>query len=139
MKTLEELFTLDTYNERLIYLLLEGSVSDRTFGGLRELNQRFYKSSEWANVRAEVITRDSGCDMALVGYEIVGTPYVHHINPVKPDDLLYNPSKVLDPKGLITVSHETHQKIHYGVKKDLETSSRLIDRYPNDTIPWRCS
>ena len=51
MKTYKELMTLPTFEERFNYLVMHGKVGDSTFGYDRWLNQKFYTSSEWRNVR----------------------------------------------------------------------------------------
>ena len=69
-RTYTELSRLGTFKERFDYLKLNGSVGIDTFGFDRYLNQAFYKSPEWKNVRNIVILRDNGCDLGIEGYEI---------------------------------------------------------------------
>lgn len=132
-KTYNELITYDTFEERLAYLELGGGVGQDTFGFDRYLNQRFYKSYEWLEIRRHVLLRDNGCDLGLDGYEIFSRPMVHHMNPVRPEDLYDQENWVLDPKYLITVSHKTHNKIHYGINNNLIPSG---PRRARDTALW---
>ena len=71
-KSYSELITLTTYEERLEYLMLHGKVCDETFGGLRQLNQRFYKSREWLTTKDNIIVRDMGCDLGIEDRIIYG-------------------------------------------------------------------
>ena len=57
-----ELIKLPTFEERFRYLKLDGVVAHSTFGGSRYLNQEFYKSANWLEVRDFVIVRDNGFD-----------------------------------------------------------------------------
>jgi hypothetical protein len=125
---------LTTLEDRFKYLALHGSVGRSTFGFDRYLNQSFYRSSQWRQVRNHVIVRDSGCDLGIDGYEIHDSVYIHHMNPMTVDDLEnYNPS-ILDPEFLICVTHRTHNAIHYG---DLNLLPRLVaERKPGDTKLW---
>lgn len=137
MKNLIDLLSLPDYQSRLEYLSLKGKVSDRTFGGLRDLNQSFYKSEEWKTIRNFVIVRDRGCDMALLGHEILGPIYVHHMNPITPEILTHSPGLALNPNYLITVCMNTHNRIHYGDLDKAKTYDQLfVPRRPNDTQLW---
>lgn len=136
MKTYNELRQLSTFEERFNYLRLNGVVGHETFGFDRYLNQRFYKSAEWQQVRNLVIVRDNGCDMGLPGHEIGGPIIVHHMNPMSIEDIENHPEMLLDPNYLICVSLDTHNAIHYGVS-DYKDNSIPIDRKPGDTKLWR--
>jgi hypothetical protein len=129
-----ELITHNGYKDRLLYLMRHGTTFEETFGGLRHLNQRFYRSREWKRVRRLVITRDYGCDLAIPGMNIPGPIYVHHINPITPNVLIEKPSLVLDPEFLITTSFDTHQRIHYSIRDFLELE--MGEREPGDTKLW---
>lgn len=135
-KTYSELISYSTFEDRLEYLRIGGSVGADTFGHLRYLNQQFYRSKEWRDLRDWIIIRDNGCDMALEGLDVYGRIYIHHIDPVLPKDLLsFNPSKLLSPDNLVCVSYDTHAMIHYGIKgKSPEVFS---ERKPGDTCPWK--
>ena len=80
IRTYSELIRLPTFEERFRYLKLDGLVGKDTFGFDRYLNQEFYRSKEWKEVRDFVIVRDNGCDLGMDGYEIVGRIYIHHNN-----------------------------------------------------------
>lgn len=135
-KSYSELMQFDTINDRYEYLRLCGLVSDPTFGSRRYLNQLFYRSPEWKQVRREVIIRDNSCDLAIPDYEIYKSAIVHHINPITIEDINYrNWDKLLNPENLITVSYNTHQAIHYGSNSLLP--SMPIERTPGDTCPWK--
>lgn len=135
IRTYTELKTFQTFEERFKYLQLNGSVGEETFGFDRYINQRFYRSSEWKNIRNYVICRDNGCDLAVDGYEIVGRVYIHHINPITIDDFRLNSDFLLNPEYLISVTHDTHNAIHYGDEKLLINIP--VERSKNDTIPWK--
>src|SRR5699024_11837670 len=66
------------------YLSLKGMVGDETFGFDRYLNQSFYRSREWRDIRNHVITRDGGFDLGHEDYPISGKVIIHHINPLTP-------------------------------------------------------
>lgn len=132
MKTYSELMKLKTYEERVEYLRTDGLPSEVTFDQLRYLNQKFYNSRGWKKVRESVIARDMGFDLAIPGREINGKVFVHHMNPIEPKDLYLGNESVMDPENLITVSHYTHQAIHFGVREP----DPLIEREPGDTKLW---
>lgn len=134
-RTYQELIELETFEDRFDYLQIRGLVGETTFGHERWMNQRFYTSVEWKAVRNEVLVRDLGNDLALPGYSIAGRPTVHHMNPMMVEELVSGTADVLDPRYLITVSHETHNAIHYGSRDNLRQPP--IQRRPGDTVPWR--
>jgi hypothetical protein len=127
---------MSTFEERFEYLKLEGSVGEATFGYDRYLNQEFYRSLLWRRARNHAIARDGGCDLGIPGYEIHTKIYVHHMNPMKPVDLMddFNP-EVIDPEFLICVTHSTHNAIHYG-DSNLLQRRELVVRRPGDTKLW---
>ena len=69
-RSYSELVKLQTFSERYNYLRLVGQVGSTTFGFDRYLNQSFYTSRDWRQVRHAVIARDAGCDLGLEGYEM---------------------------------------------------------------------
>jgi hypothetical protein len=130
-----ELRRLPTIQERFEYLKLGGVVGRDTFGFDRYLNQDFYKSSEWRRIRDVVIVRDLGCDLGVSGYEIHDRAiYVHHMNPMKPDDIKHSNMDILDPEFLITITHKTHNAVHYGDASLLPRD--FVERTPGDTKLW---
>lgn len=134
IRSYTELRRLDSYEERFSYLRLGGQVGRDTFGFDRYLNQMFYQSREWRDVRHKIILRDGGCDLGIPGWEIYDRIYIHHMNPMTANDILRGNEAVLDPEFLITVTHKTHNAIHYGDGKQLP---RLpIERRPGDTKLW---
>ena len=136
-KTYEELLTINNFQDRLLYLLLHGTVANDTFGYQRYLNQLLYKCYEWRQLRPKIITRDLGCDLACEGYEINGRyAIIHHINPIKPEDIIQRRPNVFDPNNLITTCLNTHNMIHYGSDSDA-INLVIPERRPNDTIPWK--
>lgn len=135
IRTYSELITLPTFEERYQYLRLDGTVGADTFGFDRIFNQRFYTSSEWRSVRNHVIIRDNGCDLGIDDREISGRIIIHHMNPVTLEDIERNIDRLLDPEYLISVSHNTHNAIHYGDERLIVTTP--IERSRNDTCPWR--
>ena len=156
MRTYTELMQLPTFLERYRYLKLGGHVGLETFGFDRYLNQMFYRSPEWKQLRDFVIIRDSeGSDWPL-DLASVETPIVtdwvnpatgsverthqrvliHHMNPITKEDILMRRDVVWNPEFLITTSDATHNAIHYG-DESLLPVNYITERAPNDTIPWR--
>lgn len=134
MKCYNELILLPTFAERLDYLSTAQKVCEATFGDDRYLNQILYHTSEWRRIRNIVISRDNGCDLAISDLPIFDRIYIHHIIPVTKEDIVNRARLVLDPENLISVSFNTHQLIHYGVKSD--RLPIMAERKPNDTCPW---
>ena len=136
IKTYSELIQIPSFIERYRYLRLGGKAGEITFGNERYLNQILYKSPEWKSFRREMILRDEGFDMGVIGFTIVGTPILHHINPITVDDVVNRTYAVFDPENVICVSRRTHNAIHYG-DEALLTIDEIVERRPNDTVPWR--
>lgn len=134
-KSYSELTRLPTFLERYRYLKIGGRIGEDTFGYDRYLNQTLYRSAEWKRFRREIIVRDEGSDLGCDGYEIVGNILVHHINPIRLEDVLNRDPKIFDPENVICVSHNTHNAIHYGDENLLITEP--VIRKPNDTCPWK--
>lgn len=136
IKTYSELVTFSTFEERFKYLQLsDGRVGDDTFGYDRYLNQQFYKTREWRNLRDSLIVRDNGCDLGVDGYEIYGRIIIHHLNPISKNDILYRTDFLTNPEYLICTTHNTHNAIHYGDENLLAKGP--VERTANDTCPWR--
>lgn len=133
MLTITKVMELETFEERLNYLSLDARDSQMTFEELRDLNQKFYNSPLWKSIRGHVIARDLGYDLAIPGREIFGRALVHHMNPIRPKDILYSTAAALDPEFLITVSEETHRAIHYGY---VPPPAPVLERQPGDTTLW---
>lgn len=129
-----ELRHIPTFEERFEYLKLNGSVGRETFGFDRYINQRFYTSKEWRDIRHYVIARDLGLDLGVEGYEINSRILIHHMNPIVVDDILHKNDDVLDPEFLITTCHNTHNAIHYGDSNLLPKP--LVERSRGDTKLW---
>lgn len=129
-----ELKHIDDFLERFEYLKLGGIVGESTFGFDRYLNQSFYKSYEWLNIRNHIIFRDNAWDLGIEGYEIPGRILIHHINPITEDDIINRTDALLDPDNLICVSHDTHNAIHFGDASLLPSS--FEERYKGDTKLW---
>lgn len=133
-RSYSELVRLKTFEERFEYLSLPGSVGESTFGFDRWINQKFYTSYEWRNVRHAVILRDDGCDLGIPGHEIEAEVLIHHMNPVLRDDILRREPWLLDPEYLITTTKRTHNAIHFGNGDSLRRP--FAPRQPNDTKLW---
>ena len=129
-----ELRHIPTFEERFDYLKLNGSVGRETFGFDRYINQRFYTSKEWRDIRHHVIARDLGLDLGTEGYEINSRILIHHMNPIVVDDILHKNDDILDPEFLITTCHNTHNAIHYGDSSLLPKP--LVERSRGDTRLW---
>lgn len=134
IRTYRELSRLDTFDQRYEYLKLDGHVGHETFGFDRYLNQAFYTSREWRQVRQHVIARDLGCDLGVEGYEIHDRLVIHHINPITPEDIIEGRELLVDPENLITTTHDTHNAIHYGDRSLLQQP--YVERRPGDTKLW---
>lgn len=135
IRTYSELITLPTFEERFQYLKLGGKVGEDTFGFDRYLNQVFYRSAKWKEIRDYVIIRDNGCDLGMEGYEIHQRIIVHHMNPITKEDILRESEFLLDPEYMICTIKNTHDAIHYGDESLLITAP--IERRKNDTCPWK--
>lgn len=134
IRTYREMMREDTFEGRFDYLMLKGEVGHATFGYDRWMNQGFYTSSEWRNLRHAVIARDSGLDLGAEGYEIYDKVYVHHMNPMTPEDIERGNGDILNLDYLITTSHRTHNAIHFG-NRDL-LRKPMVERRPGDTKLW---
>jgi hypothetical protein len=133
-RSYSELRRLDTFEERYHYLRLGGRLGIRTFGFDRWVNQRFYKSQEWKYVRDQVILRDNGCDLGVLGFEIHSGLLIHHMNPISMKDLEAGEDWIIDPNFLITTTLRTHNAIHYGDENLLPRGP--IERKSGDTTLW---
>ena len=134
VRSYNELRRIDGYEDRFRYLSLNGSVGSSTFGYDRWLNQRFYTSREWRQLRDHVIARDNGCDLGIDGYEIHDKILVHHMNPMIVDDLLAGEESIMDPNFLVVTSHRSHNAIHYGDESLLPR--KYTPRERGDTRLW---
>lgn len=130
------MITMPEFDDRFRYAKLDGQVGRDTFGFDRYLNQQFYRSKEWKRLRDQIIIRDNGCDLGVPGHEISGKIYIHHLNPLSPEDITESTAKLFDPDNLVCVSAETHNAIHYGDESILE-KNKIIERSPGDTCPWK--
>lgn len=130
-----ELIRFHTFEERFEYLMLKGQVGKETFGFDRYINQRFYHSEEWRQVKNRVIARDLGRDLGVEGYDIYGRIYVHHMNPILVKDIEECSEYLMNPEYLITTTFATHNAIHYGDESFVILSPK--ERSPNDMCPWK--
>lgn len=133
MRTYSDLVQLTTFEDRFEYLRLVGKVGFPTFGHERWMNQHFYTSSEWRRIRNEVIARDNGFDLGVVGHPISGKIIVHHMCPLDPEKLEQSDETILSPEYLISCSIMTHNAIHFG---DAAPDHKPIERRPGDTLLW---
>jgi len=133
-RSYSELQALSTFEDRYKYLALKAEVGVATFGFDRWMNQAFYTSTQWRQIRHHVIARDNGCDMGVEGFEINSGLYIHHMNPLTASQLVEGDEEILDPEYLITVTHRTHNAIHYGDESKLQRP--LVARSPGDTKLW---
>lgn len=134
LRTFTELDEIDSFEGRFEYLSVDAVVGRETFGHERYLNQHFYRSPEWRRARNEVIERDNGCDMAMPGFEIFSRIIVHHMNPMTIRDVEYGNPDIVNPEYLISVTHDTHNAIHFGDRSLLKLP--IVERRPNDHIEW---
>ena len=133
-RSYRELSRLHSFEDRFKYLALRGGVGDPTFGFDRWMNQQFYRSAEWRHIRNEVIVRDEGCDLGIDGYEIHTGLTIHHMNPMTIADIRDSEEMIFDPDNLITVTHITHNAIHYGDPRQIPR--QMVERRPGDTKMW---
>lgn len=134
IRTYSELRHFETFEERLEYLKLIGSIGVVTFGFDRYLNQEFYNSWLWRTARQKVIIRDSACDLGIHGRDIFDAIRVHHMNPITVEQVERADPSIFDPEFLICTSLNTHNILHFG------TSSTTItiptERRKGDTKLW---
>ena len=90
----------------------------------------------WKTARRDVIARDEAYDLGIRDRLITGRVIVHHMNPISLDDIENKNPDIFNPEYLICVSHDTHNAIHYG-DEHLIMKTKLIERRPNDTCPWK--
>lgn len=129
-----EFARINSFEDRYAYLRVSSSIGIATFGFERWLNQAFYTSTQWRQVRQEVIARDRGCDLGIEGYELYDRIYVHHMNPMTVEQVDKGDPAILDPEFLISVSLTTHNAIHYGDERLLVKP--LVQRRRGDTKLW---
>lgn len=134
MRNYTELIKFQTFDERYAYSQIFDRMGIVTFGCDRYLNQNFYASREWQQVRRQVIIRDNACDLGISDRPISRTIHVHHLNPITIEDFKNeNFSIIIDPEFLICVSIDTHNAIHYGSQI---LKIPLVDRKQGDTCLW---
>lgn len=141
MKSYSELIQLDNFKDRFEYLKLSSKIGIATFGSERYLNQRFYNSDRWKNLRYHILSRDSARDLGLIDMGPAFTDFViHHINPITIEDVLNDADKVWDPENLITTTGFTHRAIHYGYENpygsEIRGNSVWEPRHKGDTKLW---
>lgn len=129
-----DLHRLSTFEERYKYLQMRSSVGASTFGFDRYINQQFYTSRQWRQVRFDVIARDEGCDLGIPGHEIFDRIIIHHMNPLTVADIEDGTMDTLNPDFLISTTHRTHNAIHYGDEKLL--AKPYVERRRGDTKLW---
>lgn len=134
IKTYSDLIKIPDFRSRFNYLRLDARVADPTFGFDRYLNQRFYTSTEWKKFRRDIILRDEGYDLAHKDFPIQGRIIIHHLNPIRPEDLENDIDLLMDPNNVVCVSNDTHNAIHFGV--DDIVRSDYVERRPGDTTLW---
>lgn len=129
IRTYHEMSKFDSFAERLEYLQL----TNEKHSSPRQVSNSFYKSPAWMAVRARVIERDYNSDLGILGMGIDGNIIVHHMNALVERDILeWDEEKLLNPDYLISVSYDTHNKIHYG----LHEYKVYDERKPGDTKLW---
>lgn len=134
IRTYSELRQLYTLEERFDYLELGQVIGESTFGFDRWINQQFYRSREWRDIRDHVIVRDNGLDLGTEDVPIMGAHLIHHMNPITLRDLEEGTDNLLDPEFLITTALRTHNAIHFGDKRQLPRP--FVERSPGDTKLW---
>lgn len=134
IRTYSEMMKLSSFEERFEYLKIGGKPGAETFGFERYLNQIFYRSKLWKDLRNKIIIRDDGKDLAADSYPIGGKIIIHHMNPITKADIDDMSDYLFNPEYLICCSHNTHNAIHYGDASLLPKLPK--ERRPNDQCPW---
>lgn len=124
----------ETFLDRFNYLKLGGLVGEATFGSSRWMNQGFYRSKDWRDLRHHIIARDEGCDLGHPDHEIRDLILIHHIIPITEEDVENSAELLWDPDNLVCVSHNTHNAIHFGDEGLLPKP--YVARSPGDTKLW---
>lgn len=135
IRTYSDLVKIPDFFGRFEYLKLNGVLGELNQDVNRYLNQMFYRSPEWRSLRRQILLRDNGCDLGVSDLPITGRPLIHHINPITVEDVVRSRDCIFDPENLISVSHETHNAIHYGSFEMLKINEVVI-RKPGDTKLW---
>ena len=135
--TYSTLILIPSFIDRYKALRLGSKVGDETFGYKRYLNQILYQTPEWASIRRKVISRDNGFDLAHEDFPINGRIYVHHINPITPQQIIDRGPFIFDLENLISVSNPTHIAIHFGDEKllPIEPPERMAGEYMRFKAP----
>jgi len=134
IRTYTEMALRDAFIARFRYLVLGGELGVATFGYDRPLNQAFYASREWKEARDIAIVRDQACDLGVPGHEIHDRVLVHHMNPIRVEDIVHFNDDIINPEYLICVSTRTHNAIHFGDERQLPQA--FVERRPGDTTLW---
>lgn len=135
IRTYSELIKIPDFRGRYEYLKLDGKVGEELFGYARYLNQVFYHSARWKKAKRDAAFRDRFCDLGVEGYEIKGSIYVHHMNPVTLEQLKNDDPCLTDPENLISCSRKVHEAITFGLEELLPKDP--IIRFENDMCPWK--
>jgi hypothetical protein len=133
-RSYSELIQFESFEDRFEYLSLRSEVGCETFGFNRWINQRFYTSREWRQLRQKAILRDQACDLGVVGHDIHSKLIVHHMNPLVEEDIIHGTRYALDLEFLICTTHDTHNAIHFGDASLL--AKPYTPRTPGDTKLW---
>lgn len=134
-RTYSELIKIPTFEERFEYLKLEPIERVDSLRKFRYLNQRFYRGDPWRSVRRRVQVRDGGLDLGILGREIVGRIYIHHMIPITLEMLENNDPLILDEENLISCSFNTHEAITYS-DENLLPKIFFQERRSGDTKLW---
>ena len=128
-----ELIKLDNWYDRLLYLQQRARLTN---GGPHDINQTLFRgdNGQWIRTRDEIIRRDNGSDLGVLGCDIEGRILVHHINPLTVKDIQeWNVDKLYNPENLICCSYKTHGMIHFGLHNEDES---IAERSRGDTKLW---
>lgn len=134
-RTYSELIKIPTFEERFEYLKLEPIERVDSLRKFRYLNQLFYRGSPWRSVRRRIQVRDGGLDLGVIGHDISGRIYVHHMIPVTLEMLENNDPLLLDEENLISCSISTHEAITYS-DENLLQKNFFQERRSGDTKLW---
>lgn len=132
-----DLLSLRTFEERFEYLRIVEGAERYAFGNDRYINQDFYRSREWQDIRTEIFLRDEW-DLGIEGMTLGRYPIIHHMNPITKEDIVNRSEFLINPEYLILCSKPTHEAIHKGGLGALDLRQmHSVERRPGDTTPWR--
>lgn len=84
---------------------------------MRSIDNKFYKSKEWAACRSSYIAEHSLCERCLAKGQIVPAEIVHHKIYLTPENY-QDPSIALNHNNLESLCRDCHNREHFGDKTE---------------------